>query len=146
MRGVEAESAGRLHGIAHRRQGTHEFSVRFSKYADKLLHRSLDDVLDELHSFVPRFDHVAGPSPRDEDVTFEYLTTDGIVADGVVKYTGPSNDLVVRVDPESGQADLRHRSQFIDPFDITFYSVLSESGSLSVAGWNSFSDSGAASA
>ena len=85
-----------------------------------------------------------GANPREEDVTFEYLRADGSVATGIVEYNGPANDLVLRVDPETGQADISHRSSFIDPFDVTFYSILSDSGSLSVEGWNSLADNGLA--
>jgi len=82
-------------------------------------------------------------NPRDEDVTFEFSIPDGSILQGFVEYTGPSNDLVLRVDPESGEAAIQNLSQFTAPFDVTGYRILSGSTALSVEGWTSFSDSGA---
>jgi len=88
--------------------------------------------------------NVGSVSPREEDVTFLYSTPDGRVLRGSVEYIGPANDLVVRVNPETGEAAIRNLSTKIDPFDVSGYSILSESGALSVEGWTSFAESGEA--
>ncbi len=85
-----------------------------------------------------------GVHPTDEDVTFRYSTPDDQIVDGFVEFTGPANDLVLRVDPDTGEGALQNLSQFTDPFDITVYSVFSDSGALSVAGWTSLEDAGTA--
>ncbi len=50
---------------------------------------------------------------------------------------------MLRVDPDTGEGAIQNLSPFTDPFDITVYSVFSESGALSVADWTSLADSGA---
>lgn len=82
--------------------------------------------------------------PADEDVTFQYLTIDGNIINGLVEYTGPANDLVLKINPETGESAIQNLSRFTGPFDIVGYSILSESGALSVDNWSSFADSGAA--
>ncbi len=82
-----------------------------------------------------------GPTaPDDEDLRFEASLADGTVVTGFVEYEGPPNNLMLTVDPATGQAEISHRSGFIDPIDVTGYSVLSESGSLNPDGWTSFAD------
>jgi hypothetical protein len=85
-----------------------------------------------------------GAAPAQEDVTFQVSTTDGRLLDGLVEYTGPLNDLTLLIDPETGDGRMQNLSSFIDPFEITAYRILSESGALSVEGWTSFADTGAA--
>ena len=83
----------------------------------------------------------AGPVlPADEDLRFEVSLDDGSVVAGLVEFEGPPNNLTLRVNPGNGEAEISHQSPFIDPFDITAYNILSESGSLSVGGWNSLTD------
>ena len=89
------------------------------------------------------FNAELGLKPAREDISFEVSTADGRVIEGIVEYTGPANDLVLRVDPESGLGVIQNLSTHIDPFDVTGYSILSESGSLSADTWTSLADSGA---
>ncbi|MEN1678284.1 MAG: PQQ-dependent sugar dehydrogenase [Planctomycetota bacterium] len=80
------------------------------------------------------------------DVTLEYRTADGQIAEGTVLYQGEvlSNNLTLRVDPATGQAALVNDSEF--PVTITGYSVLSDAGDLTPADvrWQSLSDQGEA--
>lgn len=80
--------------------------------------------------------------PSNEDVTLTYSTPEGRVISGLVEYTGPANDLVLNIDPTTGEAAISNLSTFTDPIDVSGYSILSASGSLLPASWNSFSDSG----
>ena len=82
--------------------------------------------------------------PRDEDVTLEFTTSDGRILDGILEYTGPVNNLVLQVNPDTGEAKIQNFSRFIDPIDVSSYSILSASGSLNMESWNSFVDSGLA--
>ena len=82
--------------------------------------------------------------PLDEDVAFQFATPDGRVLDGLVEYLGPANDLVLNVDPDTGEVTIQNLSAFIDPVDVTGYNILSSSGALKPENWNSFADSGAA--
>jgi MYXO-CTERM domain-containing protein len=86
--------------------------------------------------------YVAGAVRRqDEDLAFQYSTPDGKVWDGIVEYLGAVNDLVLRVDPTTGAAAIQNFSPHVD-FDIKGYDITSASGSLSVADWTSFQDTG----
>lgn len=78
------------------------------------------------------------------DVVFEYITDERAVLQAPVHYTGPANDFAVYVDPTSGMASLANLSTFITAPSIKGYSILSESGALTAAGWNSMASSGAA--
>lgn len=81
-----------------------------------------------------------GPQkPGDEDVRFEFLTLDGNILDGVVQYNGPVSDLVLTVDPVTGNASISNLSPLITPPDVTSYTVTSEAGSLNPA-FASFAD------
>ena len=81
-------------------------------------------------------------APTDEDVNFVYFTPDGEIVQGLVDYVGPANDLVLNVNPESGEVTIRHESAFVDPIEVTGYSVISRSNSLKVAEWSSMEDGG----
>ncbi len=52
------------------------------------------------------FHAAAGSSPREEDVAFVYATPDGQLVSGLVEYSGPANDLALRVNPETGEAEI----------------------------------------
>ena len=78
--------------------------------------------------------------PDDEDVQFEVSLADGSVVGGVVEYEGAPNNLALRVDPATGEAEISHQSSFIDPLDVTGYSILSESGALLADNWTSLFD------
>ncbi len=75
-----------------------------------------------------------------EDVSFEYHVAGGGTVVGIVDYTGPHNNVVLIVDPDTGEAAIQNQSQF--DVDIDGYLITSESGSLDPAGWTSFGDSG----
>ena len=80
---------------------------------------------------------VAGP----EDLQFQYSSSAGVV-NGIVQYVGvdTNNNLVLKVDPATGNARLINTS----PFDVSIdgYSILSEAGALEPADgdWLSFTD------
>ena len=75
-----------------------------------------------------------------EDLVFEYFdTTTGQVVTGEVIYSGTKiNDLVLIVDPSTGEAQLRNTSNASVAIDG--YQISSTSGALSTAGWNSLED------
>ena len=75
------------------------------------------------------FDGIGEP-PANEDLTFDFLLADGRTLSTEVQYTGPPNDLFLAIDPATGEASINHTSALIPPFDVTAFSVLSESGSL----------------
>ena len=76
------------------------------------------------------------------DVQFTYQTAAGQLRTGVIQYVGQdlSNNLVLTVDPTTGDARLQNTSQF--DVAIDGYSILSPSGSLQPddGQWNSFAD------
>jgi len=74
------------------------------------------------------------------DVTFEYSSPAGIDFVGIVEYTGPENNLVLTVNTATGEGVLTNDSTF--NINLVGYSILSPSGSLDVAGWNSLDDQG----
>lgn len=75
--------------------------------------------------------------PADEDLVFKYSTEDGQLVQGLIEYLGPANDLVLAVDPSTGQARLRNLSSVITSPDVKSYSILSPSGSLLAESWES---------
>jgi hypothetical protein len=75
-----------------------------------------------------------------EDLEFTYFTPDGEVEQGIVEYTGLRNNLVLTVDPDSGEAAIQNQSTF--GISLDFYTITSASGSLNPAGWNSLDDQG----
>lgn len=79
-----------------------------------------------------------------EDLSFEYTQSDGTIRNGVVNYTGTAgiNNLVLRVDPTTGAAQIKNPSNF--SVDIDNYSIGSALGSLDTAQWNSLDDQNAA--
>jgi len=73
-----------------------------------------------------------------EDITFEYGSPTGEKYQGIVEYTGPQNNLVLVVDPATGNGVLQNQSKFTVDMDV--YTIASASGSLNVSGWNSLED------
>lgn len=76
------------------------------------------------------------------DIVFEYVEQGATESTtGIVQYSGSSaqNNLIVTVDPATGQAQLKNSSVFT--INLQGYSVLSTSGSL-LTGWNSLDDQG----
>lgn len=78
------------------------------------------------------------------DISFEYATPDGNVAPGAVDFVGALPDLVLQVDLLSGNATIQNMSSSAGPFDVTGYSIFSESDGLLVDNWNSLADQGMA--
>jgi hypothetical protein len=80
---------------------------------------------------------------KQEDIGFEYTTPTGDVRNGIVQYSGYGN-LVVFVDPITGNAVLKNNSQF--NVGIEAYTITSDSGSLLYqnGNWSSLADQGAA--
>lgn len=78
-----------------------------------------------------------------DDIAFEYTTPSGDIRNGVVQYSGYGN-LVVIVDPITGNAVLRNGSQF--NVGLEAYTITSASGSLLYQNgdWTSLADQGAA--
>jgi hypothetical protein len=74
------------------------------------------------------------------DLQFTYYNPDGEVEQGIVEYTGLRNNLVLMVDPESGEAAIQNQSTF--GISLDFYTITSASGSLNPAGWSSLDDQG----
>ena len=79
-----------------------------------------------------------------EDLTFEYTQTDGSIRTGVVNYTGTAgiNNLVLRVDPANGAAQLVNTSSFTA--NVDGYTISSNLNSLDTAQWSSLDDQNAA--
>jgi hypothetical protein len=77
-----------------------------------------------------------------EDVTFEYYTPDGKVTQGLINYTGTkrSNNLVLVIDPATGNAQVQNQSNL--SVNIDGYKIISGSGSLLPANgkWLSLDD------
>ncbi|MCA9235948.1 MAG: PEP-CTERM sorting domain-containing protein [Planctomycetales bacterium] len=81
-----------------------------------------------------------------EDITFEYYSAGGVVTQGLVNYIGTkrNNNLVLLVDPDTGEARMENQSTL--GVNIDGYAIQSESGSL-LSGpgqWNSLDDQNAA--
>ena len=76
------------------------------------------------------------------DIEFHFTGPDYLPREGVVKYIGQdlSNNLVLTVDPTTGEGRLKNTSPFA--VSIDGYSILSDSGSLEPgnADWSSLSD------
>jgi hypothetical protein len=84
-----------------------------------------------------------------DDVTFDYLEPGSReFSSGVVEYTGARNNLVLVVDPSTGQAVLQNQSTY--DVDMRLYSITSSAGSLMHdplaavgSGWDSLAETGA---
>ena len=76
------------------------------------------------------------------DIQFRYTSQTGETMDGIVQYTGnaTANNLLLTVDPATGQAQLRNSSKMT--LQLVGYSILSASGSLlsGNADWLSLDD------
>lgn len=66
---------------------------------------------------------------------FEYHTADGSTRTGVVEFEGALNNLVLLVDPATGEAAIQNQSTF--DIDIDGYLVTSDSSALNPAGFDS---------
>ena len=85
-----------------------------------------------------------GTAARNTEYAFEYLTNSGQVMHGLVELSGSNatNNLVVTVDPSTGEATLTNDSTYT--VGLLGYSITSGSGSLLPAdgSWNSLADQG----
>ena len=76
-----------------------------------------------------------------EDLNFLYLEPGNTVETvGNVEYVGPHNNLVLIVDPTTGDAAIQNQSS--TDVSISLYSIASQASSLDPNGWNSFEESG----
>ena len=77
------------------------------------------------------------------DVQFRYSLASGAVVDGIVQYEGNANNLVLRVDPATGEAGIENQSTF--SVSIDGYEIASAAGSLlpGDSDWVSLEDAGA---
>jgi hypothetical protein len=75
-----------------------------------------------------------------EDLQFEYAELNGTLQTGRVEYFGQniSNNLVLMIDPSSGQAVVKNSSPFT--ISLTGYTIESETASLVAGNWNSLAD------
>jgi hypothetical protein len=83
-----------------------------------------------------------GVTPAQEDMLFDFTTTDGRVLKGIVEYTGNVNDFVLYVDPSNGAASMGNLSSFITPPTLTGYAILSTGNQLTPGTWTSLETSG----
>jgi hypothetical protein len=81
-----------------------------------------------------------------EDLRFEYGlpaagTTPALIVDGIVEYVGGHNNLVLTIDPATGQAAIQNESPYFD-VAIDAYTIVSANGRLRFADgqWNSLDD------
>ena len=79
-----------------------------------------------------------------EDLSFQYTQPDGSIRTAAVTYSGSTgiNNLVLRVDPATGAAQLKNTSLFSENIDA--YTISSPLGSLDAAQWSSLDDQNAA--
>jgi hypothetical protein len=85
-----------------------------------------------------------GVVPAEEDILFDFTTTDGRFLQGIVEYTGALNDFVLYVDPSDGAAAMGNLSRFITPPNLTGYAILSPGNQLTPGTWTSLETSGEA--
>lgn len=80
---------------------------------------------------------------QNSTVSFQYTLPGSTVIDGIVEYTGRENNLVLTIDPTTGEAAIQNESSYFD-VSIDGYSIKSASGKLltSNAAWNSLQDQG----
>jgi hypothetical protein len=77
-----------------------------------------------------------------DDILFEYTNSAGALTQGIVNYVGDPNNLLLTVNPATGEAQLKNTSPFT--VSIDHYSIHSLAGSLAVSGWSSLDDQNAA--
>lgn len=90
-----------------------------------------DATLGSIYNFEP-----AALGESNEDVAFEYHVEGGDVAQGLVEFSGPHNDVVLVV-AEDG-AYIQNQSTI--PLTINGYAIVSREGSLDPTNWTSLSD------
>jgi hypothetical protein len=90
--------------------------------------------------------YALGVLPANEDLNFQFTTTDGRVLDGIVEYTGAVNDFTLFVNPVNGQMAIGNLTPFIDTPELTGYAIRAAGGQLVPGNWVSFQDSSQAGA
>jgi hypothetical protein len=75
------------------------------------------------------------------DLSFQYSVPGTGTLSGIVEFTGARNNLVLTIDPSTGQAAIQNESPFFD-VGLVAYTVTSKSGKLQTANgtWNSLQD------
>ncbi|WP_218931956.1 PQQ-dependent sugar dehydrogenase [Adhaeretor mobilis] len=94
--------------------------------------------LGAIYDFTPTAFAEEGPG-----VIFEYHVPDGLSGEGEtrfgqVQFVGPLNNVVLLVDPDTGEVALQNQSLF--DLEIDGYLITSESGSLDPSSWDSLED------
>ena len=76
-----------------------------------------------------------------QDLTFQYSVPGGGTRSGIVEYTGGRNNLVLTIDPLTGEAAIQNESPFFN-VGIDAYTITSTSGKLLTgnSAWNSLQD------
>lgn len=92
--------------------------------------------------------YAGGPArPAQEDLHFQYTSPNGDIRTGIVEYTGPINDIVLAIDPTTGNAEIRNLSPHASiAASIDGYTVTSESGALMTASWTGLANNAGAGA
>ncbi|RIK78455.1 MAG: hypothetical protein DCC67_11550 [Planctomycetota bacterium] len=81
--------------------------------------------------------------PVGADLSFQYSSPTLGTLDGIVEFTGRENDMVLTINPATGEAAIQNESPFFD-VAIDGYTIASASGKLLTgdAAWNSLQDQG----
>jgi hypothetical protein len=83
--------------------------------------------------------------PQDEDLVLEFTTPSGETRQGIVEFTGPVNDIVLAVDPTTGEAEIRNLSPFAQvAAAVDGYTIKSSKGALTPATWTGLAGNPAA--
>jgi hypothetical protein len=93
------------------------------------------------HPYIPNPPTSFGAQPTSGDLTFQYSVPGVGTRNGAVEYTGPQNNLVLTIDPSTGQAAIQNESPFFD-VSIDAYTITSKTGRLLTANgtWSSLDD------
>lgn len=87
------------------------------------------------------YDPNSSPFTSGEDLIFDYTDESGAVIQGQIVYSGTRvNNLLLHVDPSTGEARLRNTSG--TTVSIDGYDIASVGGSLVAGNWDSFDDQG----
>nr|MBA3482677.1 hypothetical protein [Pirellulales bacterium] len=83
--------------------------------------------------------------PVGADLAFQYAVPGAGTLNGIVEYVGGENNLVLTINPATGEAAIQNQSPFFD-VSIDAYTIASASGKLLTgnAAWNSLQDQGLA--
>ncbi len=73
-----------------------------------------------------------------DDLIFQYSRPTGEIESGIIEYVGDVNNLVLQIDPATGQGRIEHQSPLSATIDA--YVITSASGSLTPATWTSLDD------